>query len=111
MTVLVEDDPVLEVAVADAGMRRVLAHGAGHVAGGDGGADGIAVGLGDAGHRDGGRGGGERAGQDRRVAGGVQGDDQGLGAGRAGHAGLLDVLAAGVAAGHDRHPVAGGAPA
>ena len=52
MPVLVEDDPVLEVAVADAGMVGVLADGARRRPAGDRGLDRVAVGLRDRGGRD-----------------------------------------------------------
>ncbi len=92
--VLVDDDPVLEVAVADPGMVRVLAHGSGGGAGGDRRPDRVPVRLGDARDRNVRHGGRLRSRQDRRGGRGAVCDDQRRRTGRACLPRLLDVLAA-----------------
>ena len=107
MAVLVDDDPVLQVSVADARVIRMLANRSGRRSGRDGGPDRVPVGLRDARDGDRRRSRRQRARQDGSGAAAVEGDDERFRSGRARLPCLLDVLTAEVAAGHDRDPVAG----
>ena len=106
MAVLVDDDPVLQVSVADARVIRMLANRSGRRSGRDGRPDRVPVGLRDARDGDRRRSRRQRARQDGSGAAAVEGDDERLRSGRARLPCLLDVLTAEVAAGHDRDPVA-----
>ena len=102
--VLVDDDAVLEVAVADPRVIRVLADGSGRRTGGDGGLERVPVGLRD---RDGGNGhrrGRHRGRQDGRAGARVVGDDDAARAQRLGGLHAQQERAGGGAAVHDRDP-------